>query len=198
MNDFIGFSKIPRLNREIVVTEKIDGTNGCIYITEDRQFFVGSRTRWISPINDNHGFAKWAYEHKDELIAGLGIGRHFGEWWGQGINRNYGLSEKRFSLFNVAKWCLYHESPKLINIDPETKIEKYQQSLPECCSLVPVLGRSATFETNEIDYQFHKLRRDGSQAVKGFMQPEGIVVCHTQGNILFKATLENDDKPKGK
>ena len=103
MSDFVAFPKIPRLSRRCVITEKIDGTNACIFIGEDGEFLVGSRTRWITPENDNHGFARWAYEHKDELL-GLGPGRHFGEWWGQGIQRGYGLKEKRFSLFNTSRW----------------------------------------------------------------------------------------------
>jgi len=32
---FQEFPKIPRLNREMIVTEKIDGTNGQIIITDD-------------------------------------------------------------------------------------------------------------------------------------------------------------------
>src|SRR5512133_2019075 len=104
--EFQSFGKISRLSRDMVITEKIDGTNGCIYIGEDGEFLVGSRTRWITPECDNHGFARWAYDHKDELVLGLGPGRHYGEWWGSGIQRGYDLpkGEKRFSLFNVHRW----------------------------------------------------------------------------------------------
>ncbi len=63
--------------------------------------FIGSRTRWITAQDDNHGFARWVEGNKQELLK-LGAGRHFGEWWGSGIQRGYGLQkgEKRFSLFN--------------------------------------------------------------------------------------------------
>jgi len=68
------FKKIPRLSRECVVTEKIDGTNGCIYISENGEFLVGSRTRWLNgQTGDNHGFSRWAHEHKEELLK-LGVG----------------------------------------------------------------------------------------------------------------------------
>jgi hypothetical protein len=43
MKEFVEFKKIPRLSRECVVTEKIDGTNGVIYIGEGGEFLVGSR-----------------------------------------------------------------------------------------------------------------------------------------------------------
>ena len=32
--EFVPFPKIPRLYKECVITEKIDGTNGVIYITD--------------------------------------------------------------------------------------------------------------------------------------------------------------------
>ena len=47
--EFQDFPKMARLSREIIVTEKIDGTNAQICIGENGEFFVGSRTRWITP-----------------------------------------------------------------------------------------------------------------------------------------------------
>jgi hypothetical protein len=58
--EFQEFPKIARLSREIIITEKIDGTNAQILITEEGDFLIGSRTRWITPQDDNYGFAKWA------------------------------------------------------------------------------------------------------------------------------------------
>ena len=86
---FTEFQKIPRLSRDMVITEKIDGTNSCICITEDGEFLTGSRHKWITPENDNYGFSRWAHEHKDELMK-LGVGVHYGEWWGSGIQRVMG------------------------------------------------------------------------------------------------------------
>ena len=45
MKEFREFAKISRLSRECIITEKIDGTNGVIYIGEDGEFLIGSRTR---------------------------------------------------------------------------------------------------------------------------------------------------------
>jgi hypothetical protein len=36
----------------------------------------------------------------------------------------------------------------------------------------------------------------GSLAAPGFLKPEGVVVYHTAGNTLFKATIEDDAMPK--
>ena len=175
--EFKTFTKIPRLSREVVVTEKIDGTNGLIAIGEDGEFQVGSRNQWITPEKDNAGFAKWAYEHKDELM-GLGAGFHYGEWWGQGIQRGYGLKEKRFSLFNTSRWS-----------DDSVR--------PACCSVVPVLY-VGMFDTAKIQEILDDLRINGSRAVEGFMKPEGVVIYHTAGNLYFKKTIEGDESPKNK
>ena len=59
MDNFLEFPKMARYSREVIVTEKIDGTNAQILITEDGLFFTGSRTRWITPENDNFGFSRW-------------------------------------------------------------------------------------------------------------------------------------------
>jgi len=192
--EFTAFPKMARLTRDCIITEKIDGTNAQILITDDGQMFVGSRTRWITPENDNFGFAAWAHQHRDELLA-LGPGRHFGEWWGRGIQRNYGINERRWSLFNVSRWCPHGQTPQRIQTaDP--RIEKYQDILPPCCHLVPVLYRGE-FSTAFAEYTLADLAKGGSKAAPGFMKPEGIVVFHVAGNVGFKKTLERDHEPKG-
>lgn len=173
MSEFNEFPKMARLTRECIVTEKIDGTNAQICIGEDGSFKVGSRTRWITPEDDNYGFAAWAYAHKDELMT-LGTGRHFGEWFGSGIQRKYGISEKRFSLFNVQRWALFGTEPATLpTADP--RVTRTQDVLPECCGLVPVLYRGM-FDTSAIDTCIHMLKTHGSYAAHGFMNPEGVVV----------------------
>lgn len=190
---FTPFPKMARLQREVIITEKIDGTNAQIYITDDGRMLTGSRTRWITPEDDNFGFAAWAQDHKDELMQ-LGPGHHFGEWWGQGIQRKYALDHRRFSLFNVSRWCLHNETPKPIpTADP--RIVKMQDVLPACCHLVPVLWQGMfTSATPSVHLQL--LKRKGSQAAPRFMYPEGIVMFHVAGNVGFKMTLDNDGVPK--
>ena len=191
--EFTEFPKMARLSRDVIVTEKIDGTNAQVFITDDGQIVAGSRTRWITPQDDNFGFAAWVKAHRDELLT-LGPGRHFGEWWGQGIQRNYGLTERRFSLFNVQRWALHGTEPQRIaTADP--RIEKWQDVLPECCGLVPVLYRGL-FDTTAVDRAIETLRLTGSAAAPGFMKPEGVVVFHVAGNVGFKKTLVKDELPK--
>jgi len=179
MPEFKAWPKIPRLFRDMVITEKIDGTNACV-IVEDGKVFAQSRKRLITPADDNYGFAAWADAYADELVNALGEGYHYGEWWGSGINRGYGLKngEKRFSLFNVN-----HYKDTDFSVLPNV-------------GLVPVL-RQHTFDTDVIANTVWNLKENGSQAAPGYMNPEGVVVFHSAANQVFKVTIENDSEPKG-
>ena len=175
--DFLPFPKIARLNRRIVITEKIDGTNAQIFIDEAGNVRAGSRNRWLTPEADNFGFAASVERHKTELLK-LGPGRHFGEFWGSGIQRGYGENSKHFSLFNTTRW-------------------EGASDLPSCCRVVPVLYRGPFSEAAIIDC-LDALRVRGSVAAPGFLKPEGIVIYHTAANQCFKVTLEKDEEHKSK
>lgn len=188
----IEFRKIPRLSRDIIITEKIDGTNGLLLV-QDGRLYVGSKNRWLtSQHDDNHGFWAWADKHRIELIFGLGDGYHYGEWWGNGIQRGYGLKngDKRFSMFNTTRWCEHDKEPKLISAPGAES--KYQIVLPECVRLVPVLYQGQ-FTMGSIERNMALLAYLGSHAAPGYMNPEGVVIYHTAGNYFFKKTFENDD-----
>lgn len=210
--EFKPWPKIPRFSRDIIVTEKLDGTNAQITIvpaTEVSIFddplavvcgnrsepgavtiFAGSRNRWITPGNDNYGFAAWVRDNAEELLK-LGPGSHFGEWWGAGIQRRYGLKEKRFSLFNVARWggCPHNDWKGLVEF-------KTGALGPACCAIVPTLYLGP-LDTAAIEERVQSLRNNGSVAAPGFADPEGIVIFHTASGQLFKKTCKNDEKRKG-
>lgn len=179
---FVPMPKIPRLRREIIITEKIDGTNASIAIGADGSFLVGSRTRWITPQSDNFGFAAWAYRNRDALITALGVGHHFGEWYGVGIQRGYDLTERRFALFNAPRWA--------------EAVKTFPQVLANV-GVVPVIYTGA-FDDSAIDSSLQSLRDNGSLAVPGYMDPEGIVVFHKASQQVFKVTCEDDEQPKGR
>jgi hypothetical protein len=199
--EFTPFEKIPRLFRDITITEKIDGTNAAIGVIpiENPAFcehkggtivwaddegphgrygpyfvYAQSRKRLITTSEDNFGFAAWVSEHANELGGILGPGLHFGEWWGTGIQRGYGLDERRFSLFNVKRWR-----------DPADR--------PACCHVVPVLYEGSC-TTPAVHTCLNMLKRHGSAAAPGYDLPEGVVVYHGAGDALFKATLDDDHK----
>lgn len=189
---FVGFPKMGRFSREVVVTEKIDGSNAQIFIGEDGAFLTGSRTRWITPQDDNYGFSRWAHENKDELMK-LGPGSHFGEWWGAGIQRKYGLKEKRFSLFNASRWESDSDAKSIPGVLDRTTM----QPGPNCVHVVPILAMGPMDSVNDMVAQcMADLIQSGSQAAPGFVDAEGIVIYHTASNTGFKKTLVNDHQPK--
>lgn len=161
---FRAWPKTPRIeNKKEFYTEKIDGTNACIVIHED-QLYTQSRNRMIVPGDDNHGFAKWAYENRDELKQ-LGEGYHYGEWWGQGVGRNYGMKEKVFSLFNTKRWGPHN---------PNT---------PACCRVVP------TIHANSLEEARKQLIEGGSLAAPGFMNVEGVIVYEYNSDTYWKSII---------
>lgn len=194
---FKSWPKTPRLFRDCVVTEKIDGTNAAIGIYNADNAVIGditkclfvrgvdgsnwliyaqSRNRIITPDSDNYGFAAWVYSNATTLIADLGHGLHFGEWWGQGIQRGYGLDHREFSLFNTHKWAGQVFSTWNLGC-------------------VPVLSQY-TFDTRIVDECLEELAEDGSKAAPGFRPAEGVVVYHSAASQVFKVLIDNDHLPK--
>jgi RNA ligase-like protein len=174
--EHIPFPKIGRLHKDIIVTEKIDGTNAAIQITEDGVLYAQSRTRLITPGDDNYGFATWVQENELALEA-LGPGVHFGEWWGKGVQRGYGLDQKRFSLFNVGRWT------SIFNLEQGMNTQCIEVPV---CHVVPVLLRWGSFDMTRIQEAYDYLRIYGSAAAPGFSNPEGVVVFHTARGSTFK------------
>ena len=186
---FRAWPKIPRLENEIYyITEKIDGTNACIIISkdaydvkealaevEDGHDDLGwptyvyvpaqSRTRLITTEDDNFGFAKWVKDNAEQLISDLGVGYHYGEWWGKGINRGYGLEERRFSLFNPTKHSdvCYHV-PKIAAVSAEALIETIQDEIEQL--------------------------KMGSYAAPGYMRPEGLVIYAEKAKTYWKVIID--------
>jgi hypothetical protein len=202
---FAEFDKISRLNREIIVTEKIDGTNGQVHIRPalndalemgyDTQIEIdgqshyiraGSRNRWVLYLgsDDNNGFGRWVHQHAHELAA-LGAGAHFGEWWGAGIQRKYGLTDKRWSLFNVGRWVQH---------DDVRGQKEPMKVAPKCCHVVPVIGVGVGFDI--VYKSIERLKTEGSVAARGFLDPEGVVAFHTHSRTLFKMTIKKDTEHK--
>jgi hypothetical protein len=198
--EFKMFDKIGRLFRPILITEKIDGTNAQILV-EDREVaeeqapelpwiyvddyavLAGSRKRYLSEDADNFEFYQWVKSHAPALTY-LGIGRHFGEWWGSGIQRGYGLSkgERKLSLFNVMRYSL---DPLLYSPVWEIGVE-----------VVPLLY-AGDWKLGHVDMALKTLEVTGSIAAPGYMNPEGIVIFHTSNNSLLKVTLKNDGHKEG-
>ena len=168
--DFKKWPSIQRLSSEICwITEKIDGTNAVIYVSDNGDVFTGSRERWLTLDNANFGFAAWVQERKDKIVQ-LGPGYHYGEFHGKGINRGYGLQDRRFASFEY--W-------------------RNDLAIDGVC-VVPVLYTGEP-TAGIIDETVEKLRNSGSVLHHGFMKPEGVVITFKEMNTAkFKRMCEND------
>lgn len=201
--EFKEWPKIPRLSKEhVYITEKIDGTNSAIRVRpfdpaanytnmpvitvgngdhDMWDVWVQSRKRLLEPTKagDNFGFARWVVDNAKALVEILGPGDHYGEWWGQGIQRGYGLKEKRFSLFNAPRWV------------ENIKVAPGSTEVHNLCT-VPLLY-SGTFDGAPINGLRTSLRAKGSAAVEHAFNAEGMVVFLRELNASYKVLLENDD-----
>lgn len=209
--DFKAWPKTPRLANELMhITEKIDGSNACIVILpfdpaydvfeasqnftlvtvagEDYKVAAQSKGRYLfdEKGKDNFNFARWVQENIIELVRTLGYGRHYGEWWGSGIQRGYGLvnGERRFSLFDTRRWGHQSEgyesivNSKVINID-----------------VVPELYHGAV-DLAQINEILRILDMDGSQVVESYQKAEGVIVNFALSRVSYKAFIDDDGRPK--
>ena len=210
--DFPSFNKIARHSRDIVITEKLDGTNALVHIERiddptfaqvDCPFVIavdynhdenyalvlraGSRVRWIRPKRDD--------EKGDPDNYG------FAKW----------VSENRDELFKLGEGAHYgewwgHGIGRKYAVDGKLQERKFSlfnvhrwsdtEKRPACCDVVPVLYKGGNFSW-AIATALDELSKNGSVAAPGFMDPEGIVIFHTASQQLYKKFLKNDELPKG-
>lgn len=198
---FVKFPSLTRFSHDWVITEKIDGTNAHVWIdplasADDKQLkeewslgkhdglhiLAGSRTRFITPKDDNHGFAAWVETNAEGLINILGEGRHYGEWCGGSIQRGYGLKTKRFALFNTHKWG---------NVEFALGFKGGD------LSVVPVLAKGYMEDPGKVAVEcMSKMKDQGSVFAPGFMDPEGVVMRHNPSGTVFKKTFDYDEQGK--
>lgn len=141
--------------------------------------YAQSRNRLIRPgkATDNAGFAGWVAQNAAQLVELLNPGLHYGEWWGQNIQRNYGLKEKRFSLFNThAHRGIYERSEGLLRC-------------------VPVLYQGPN-QGARVEEAMEYLAEYGSEAETGFANPEGVCIYHSASKQVTKVTFEHDNTGK--
>jgi len=198
--DFRPYGKTPRLYRDVVISEKIDGTNAGVIIAEGAEpsrpenihvtgkdggvytVKAQSRNRFIYPGDDNYGFAAWVWDNAEDLANLLGPGAHYGEWWGKGISHGYQQTERFFSLFNVKRWGMTARESGIpgLRVVPVVYVGPMRdQSILDALWRLKMLGSEAA-------------NKENGTAPKA----EGVIVFHTASQQPFKVLIEHDDKPK--
>lgn len=221
MGEFKSWGSTPRFHKGLHITEKIDGTNAGVSIqgfskgegkfdpgngrfvegeTMDYVVRAQSRKRIITPDNDNYDFAKWVWENAEGLANILGFGYHYGEWYGEGIQKNpLAVQGRRFALFNTWHWAA------------KGNVERLRGSGIPGLTHVPVLHdetRDGPADYMTIPAIIKGLQAGGSRAdgyktlpnaykmdfyVEG---PEGIIVWQRETKQRYKILLHEDDKHK--
>jgi len=172
---FVPWGKTGReKGNNIVITEKMDGSNCGIRIVDGWIVGIQSRNRAIMPSHngnqcDNFGFAAWVFQNYDELLC-LGNGYHYGEWCGPGIQKNpHKLEEKEWFLFNTFRPA---------------------DTLPMCVNQVPVLYEGVN-DKDEIDAVYRELWFRATEIDERI--PEGIIIYGHQSKARMKRTYAYKD-----
>lgn len=216
---FQPWPKTPRLFRDAVITEKIDGTNAAVQIREvdptpyDSEQVPGSfmltdtdatgarrtylvqaqsRKRLIYPNADGEirdNYGFAAWVHENRA----GLIRALGEGIHFGEWWGHGIQRGYDLPEGDRRFSLFntHRHAKVL----EAMAAGYIPAVPGL-GVVPVLD-AYTFSTERVEQVKARLVESGSVAAPGFMNPEGVIVYHSAINGVFKSLIENDDKPKG-
>lgn len=222
---FKSWGSTPRFHKGLHITEKINGTNAgvsiqgfsyghhvrneipsdAILVVDDEknvEYLVRaqSRKRIITPGDDNFGFAAWVWDNAEGLANLLGFGYHYGEWYGEGIQKNpLAVKGRWWALFNTWHW------------GRKENLERLEAAGIPGLTTVPVLHDEQTHgpaDYNTIPDALEYLAVFGSRA-KGYMTvpnahkmdfhvegPEGIIVWQRETQQRYKILLREDDKHK--
>lgn len=208
---FKSWGSTPRFHKGLHITEKINGTNagvsvqgvskdespefvkdGIVVAGVDCDWIVRaqSRKRIITPGDDNFGFAAWVWDNAEGLANLLGFGYHYGEWYGEGIQKNpLAVKGRWWALFNTWHWGRPENLNRLRMVD-----------IPGLTT-VPVLHdeqRDGPADFSTIPKILNDLTNWGSladgSAPEG--EPEGIIVWQRETQQRYKILLREDDKHK--
>jgi hypothetical protein len=212
LDQFKEWPKIPRLRGPMVVTEKVDGNpaqvtirllgkgdtwmlrtdlDTVVTIDNADSFAVraGARRRWVAPgREDVFGFAQWTRGHARQLVEQLGVGRHYGEWYGAGIQRTYGLDHRRWALFNTKRWM----TNRSVLADPIIALQREGVAV----DVVPILY-AGQWSSQAVEECLEDLRVHGSLlAASSGWSAEGVVVYHATSHHLYKVHLSHEPVPQ--
>lgn len=220
---FKSWGSTPRFHKGLHITEKINGTNAGVSVqgfakglrflmeSEDAKFVEGvdcdylvraqSRKRIITPGNDNFGFAAWVWENAGALANLLGYGYHYGEWYGEGIQKNpLAVQGRKWALFNTWHWGRPENLEKLKaagipGLTTVPVLHDEQRDGPADYMTIPGIMESQSL---------YGSKAEGAALIsEGFdweddryAEPEGIIVWQRETAQRYKILLREDDKHK--
>jgi hypothetical protein len=219
MIKFQAYPKTPRLNREVVVTEKIDGTNSGIHVvlasevmSEEREPAIFSSSanmveylkihypRYQYVTVDGVNFAVAAQSRNRLIFPGKTTDNHgFAGWVYDNAET---LVQTLGPGLHIGEWWgrgiqgRYQMDRRVFSLFNVTRWAHLATESPlESLSVVPELWRGI-FNTQEIHAVVAELRIAGSYAAPGCMRPEGVIIRHSASGQVYKVLLEGDDVSK--
>jgi hypothetical protein len=178
MIEFEKWSKTTRLESDVTISEKANGSNVaiCAEIKADGDDFnislaAQTRTQMVHMGNDQVGVAKWTIINYQSLIYDLflgdgvtppkpGIYRHFGEFMTRGHK------EPHLYLFNTKRWSGKTFATPTLKVVPVLFEGRYYEGIVEKC--------------------LEDLRTNGSRIHPG-IAPEGVVTYWHGDNSMKKS-----------
>ncbi|MEU9871136.1 RNA ligase family protein [Actinomadura sp. NPDC048021] len=206
--EFQRWPKTPRLNQDMIITEKIDGTNGAVVVRkapegspytgsvehyvgcfDGEAYFVGAQSRnRLLPMGPR-GMDDVSWRKQDNAGFAQWV-RENSEALALTLGEGYHYGEWYGAKIG-RKYGLDHRRFALFNVGRYGPLDL--EAVPGL-ETVPVLyqGQFSTEDALEI---YEELMVTGSRAVPGWDKPEGIIVYHCGSKQVYKVT-DQGDKPK--
>lgn len=215
--EFKEFPKIHRWERDIVITEKIDGVNSQVVITHFDEDELGPTQAEIAPFEA-------LVDSGDATRVDLMAGEKAAIRYLRATSRSgYIKPGKQSDNHGFAGW-VYDNASQLVQLGVGKHAGEWwgygigrgygmdrgerhfslfnvsrfnDANIPPCCRVVPVLYRGPLkMQSGELatDFCLRRLQYAGSEAARGYRNFEGFVVYHTTGNVLFKRTTGPEEQ----
>lgn len=134
---------------------KLDGTNAGVQVAKDGTVAAQSRTKIITPEDDNMSFAKWVESRKD-YFSSLATDEHlviFGEWCGKGIQKGTAIAQldgKVFVIFAIQYGGVNGE-PSRMDINPVTIYDVLGEGHPDDIRVLSFFGDPIQIDFTNVD-----------------------------------------------
>lgn len=210
--EFTPWAKTPRLFRDCIITEKIDGTNSAV--------------KFVKSINVLPGMENLVQAREGETLKFTGndvpMLQRGDDWYAMYVQSRKRLITPKEDNYGFARWCYDNAETLLDDLGEGTHFGEYWGrgiqkrytidhkrfslfragmykdvtfSTPNL-DVVPIVYEGP-FDTEVIRDLVSWLKVSGSMVDPKCDRPEGLIVYHTAASQVFKVLCENDEIPKG-
>jgi len=212
MIEFKAWPKTPRLNRDCIVTEKIDGTNAAVIILDPIEVEDGHNVGAGETTPDGTGIAVWNEKlERMQIVAAQSRKRviwpgkttdnaGFAMWvWtnaqalAETLGEGYHYGEWYGTAIQGNPYALEEKRFSLFNV---VRYAEFDLENVPGLGVVPVLYEGPFDQAWINNNLIPRLRVRGSVVSPG-RKAEGVIVFHKAAGHVYKVLCENDELPKG-